>query len=122
MLSRSVAVTVVGNMLEIIAPSEVREELRELLDDPDKGYPAAEALMAEELHERWTFIRPEEVGALTDSPILTEDDGLEYADNGDRTIGGRVVWFPNYQVTDPWRTLADDGVVYFVIADDTGVE
>jgi hypothetical protein len=59
-------------------------------------------------------IRPEDVGALTDSPIIAE--GVEYDPGG--TIGrvGNVWWFPNYQVTDPAEVLVETGEVIFTAA------
>ena len=42
----------------------------------------------------WTWIEPEQIGALTDAPILSNDAG--YNDDGIMEIDGDVWWYPNY--------------------------
>ena len=59
------------------------------------------------------IVLPEWIGALTDSPIFTDE--LEY-DGGDTdTVShvGRVWWFPDYQILDPMQILLDTGEVIF---------
>lgn len=51
----------------------------------------------------WIF--PEEIGALTDAPILGNRD-----DDGEPTS---VWWYPQYQVRSPQEDLAEDGQVIF---------
>lgn len=88
----------------------------------EDGYYGAEQVVAEGYHERLYFIRPEAIGALTDSPILT--DGADYSDEAMEHDGplpyadAAVWWFPNYMVQDPWRELASKGRVVFTRAQD----
>ncbi|MCZ2113085.1 MAG: hypothetical protein LC131_04525 [Anaerolineae bacterium] len=56
-------------------------------------------------------VAPEDIGALTDAPILTDD--LEVDDQGVKTIHGRVWWFPNYQIESFAETLIKTGNVTF---------
>ena len=67
----------------------------------------------------WEWIAPEEVGALTSAPILS--DSAERDDEGQLLTVGRVFWFPNYQVESPVRTLHERGAVTFsgVLSDKT---
>lgn len=79
-------------------------------------YYYAESMVADWLHEAYEFVDPGHVpGAMTDSPILVDCDGLYYPDNGERIIGesARVFWFPNYMVQCPWETLRNRGRVEF---------
>lgn len=55
---------------------------------------------------RW--VRPEQIGALTDAPIIGKGVGVDR--------GLRVWWFPNYQVTSPQEVVARQGSVYFTAA------
>src|SRR5687767_457297 len=59
----------------------------------------------------WEWIAPEEIGALTDAPILS--DSVERDDQGRLMKVGDVYWFPNYQVESAVQTLHDTGKVTF---------
>lgn len=59
-------------------------------------------------------INPEDVGALTDAPILTDE--LKIEDNGDVTVTGNVWWFPDYMVSNFADVLIEKGVVSFAAA------
>jgi len=63
-----------GNGMRLTLGNEGRAELAEALRD---GYARGESLVGEWLHEAFEFIRPEEIGALTDAPILCNCDGLD---------------------------------------------
>lgn len=109
-----------GNDLIITADNESRADLADAYRDRSNygGCIKAEMLVGEGLHEKWEFILPESVGALTDAPILCDCDGLDYPDDGYLTVreDATVAWFPNYMVTDPWVSLRNTGRVTFTIA------
>lgn len=46
----------------------------------------------------FSFVLPEDVGALTDAPIISD--------------GHDVWWFPDYMVTDPWALLRQGRVEF----------
>lgn len=97
------------NGLRITARNGARRELAEA-----DGYPARESLVAEWLHERFEFLRPESIGALTDAPILGDSYAIERDENGELIhTGGPVWWFPDYAVRDPWEELKNTGRVIF---------
>lgn len=102
----------IGDALQLKLGNAGRAELADALRD---GYWKAESLVAEWLHEAFEFIRPEEIGALTDAPILCDCDGLDYPDTGDRETrdDARIFWFPDYMIRDPWAELARRGRVEF---------
>ncbi len=59
----------------------------------------------------WELLRPEEIGALTGAPILSDE--TERDDSGSLKKLGRVYWFPNYQIESPIRTLWEKEIVTF---------
>lgn len=94
--------------LQITADHDERNQLRE-----DRGADAdfesdkytAEMLEPVICNSEYDWVLPEEIGALTDAPIL-----------GTRDQEGKpeaCFWFPNYQVTSPQRELHEHGVCIF---------
>ncbi|CAB4185707.1 hypothetical protein UFOVP1492_7 [uncultured Caudovirales phage] len=65
----------------------------------------------------WYIVPPEDIGALTSSPIIGA--GAIHAEEGDqdRPMDYALVWwFPDYQVVDPIEVLLKHGSVTFVSA------
>lgn len=110
----AIRATLRNNTVLLTADNESRAELADAFRDG--GSLRAELYIGDELHEKWEFVRPEEVGALTDSPILAECDGLDRDDNGDLTAVGKVAWFPDYAVRDPWEELRNRGRTVFTLS------
>lgn len=81
------------------------------------GYWAAESLVCEMLRAAGLdIIPPENVGALTEAPIVAEAD---YPDTGPSPVpagGAAIWWFPDYQVMDPWEQLKNRGRVVLTLA------
>lgn len=48
---------------------------------------------------------------LTSAPCIAES--MTTAENGERTVLGKLWWFPDYMVRDPLAELLETGVVYF---------
>lgn len=59
-------------------------------------------------------LNPEDIAALTDAPILTDDRTIE--DDGSVTVSGKIWWFPNYMVTNFADELIDSGRTVFTLA------
>lgn len=59
-------------------------------------------------------LRPEQVGALTDSPIFAE--GIEHDPDGVIGRTENVWWYPNYQIENPAEILINTGEVMFTAA------
>lgn len=86
-----------------------------------KGWNAAEDYVTEALHERFEFIGPEKVAALTAAPILARSDDVDMSDEADAAGAlGRLLptaeavwWYPDYAVLSPWEELLRDGKVIF---------
>lgn len=110
----TIRATLRNNTLLLTADNSGRSEMAEALS---YGSGHGEMLVSDELHERWEFIAPEVVGALTDSPILAECDGIERDYDGEITKVGKVAWFPDYAVRDPWQELRNRGRTVFTLAD-----
>lgn len=100
-----------GN-LHITLLTEAREDVQEI---PSSQTMDADNKLAEIIHWQlangWTFLSPEDAGALTDSPILSED--VNYDDHGNAQHVGIVYWYPEYQVKDPVAQLLENGFVDF---------
>ena len=58
-------------------------------------------------------VNPEDVGALTDAPLMTDDCRIE--DDGTVQVFGSVWWFPNYMVTNFAEKLIEAGKVVFAL-------
>lgn len=106
-----------GSLL-ILADNADRSELADRYRSG--GCMAAEFAVAELLHERLTFIPPENIGALTSAPIFANEVNWSECDNGGITPvpypESLVWWYPNYAVSDPWEELRNHGRVVFTAA------
>jgi hypothetical protein len=79
------------------------------------GYQQAEGEVVEYLSStsELALIPPENIGALTDAPILAE---AEYPNDGSGPVpydDAPVYWFPDYAIRDPWEELKNKGRVEF---------
>lgn len=72
-------------------------------------------ILEDHLANGWENLRPEEIGALTCSPVLSQDVTRDA--EGKVIDVGTVYWFPDYQVRDVIEELRDKLRVVF-----TGVE
>src|ERR1700722_17299367 len=94
-----------GNKLRIVLTSDGKAELQQRIDDghligPDD---VLYDLLEYHLCKGWEMIRPEEIGALTSAPIISDD--VARNDDGDIIEIGSVYWFPNYQILSPSSEL-----------------
>ena len=64
-------------------------------DDPSDEYEALESL----IENGWDYVQPSEIGALTDSTILSDE--AERNDYGDLQSVGRIFWDADYMVENP---------------------
>lgn len=76
-----------GN-LKITFTREGRAEAREALADGKNDFEVFADLIEYQICNGWEYIRPEEVGALTDATIISDD--CERDDHGDLVKCGRV--------------------------------
>ena len=93
--------------LQIMLTREGRDEL----NSDEFTYPDFDEMIEWQLCNGWEFIWPEEIGALTDAPILS--DAAERDDKGVLTSVGRVYWYPQYQVHNPVEELDRHVSIYF---------
>lgn len=99
-----------GN-LKISASKELRAELGQ---DNELWQESYENDVNE---DGWRILDPADIGALTDAPIIC-DDNWTVDDDGDFEVfpEAKVWWFPNYMVENPMETLATTGEVIFTSA------
>lgn len=106
--------------LVFTADAETREEIRELMAkyaDPDSRYNWYD--MEGDVFEYavcngLSRVDPYDIGALTDSPIYS-DDSMD--DDGKFSDDANFFWYPEYMVSDPIEILMDEGRVVFTKAD-----
>lgn len=102
--------------LRIKLDPERREDLREMIEDAEKNHKGdilgdvIETMLA----NGFQWIRPEDIAALTDAPIISDE--ADYDDQGKLVNIGRVFWFPAYEGVDPVRVLYEKGEVVFDVA------
>lgn len=63
---------------------------------------------------RLTAINPEDIGALTEAPLVAND--IEQLDDGAIRVHGQVWWYPAYERYNFAEVLARDGKVTFTKA------
>jgi len=101
----------VNGDLRITLLPEAREDVQEISSSQQLS---ADAKLAEtiewHLGEGWSFVNPEDIGALTEAPILSED--VDYDNRGQAKVGV-VFWYPEYEVKDPVEQLLENGFVDF---------
>jgi hypothetical protein len=85
---------------EALLTAPINEALARLLEWP--------------LANGWEWIAPEEIGALTSAPILSDD--AERDDDGTLVAITTVYWFPNYQIISEVEELSERGYVEFELA------
>ena len=100
-----------GNLHITLLP-EAREDVQEIASSQEL---TADNKLAEviewHLGEGWSFISPEDIGALTDAPILSDD--IDYDEYGKVRHVGAVYWYSEYEVKDPVAQLLENGFVDF---------
>lgn len=85
-----------------------------------KAHKAGETILAEMMEDiicnsAWAFLAPEEIGALTDAPIIGSE--VFHDDLGNIETTGNVYWFPDYMIEDPAKILYKAGQIVFTKAD-----
>jgi len=60
-------------------------------------------LLEDHLSNGWEMVPPEDIGALTAAPILSDEIGRD--EDGRVTEARRVYWYPDYQIRDEIEEL-----------------
>jgi hypothetical protein len=87
------------------ADSETRAYWRQLAE----SYKEGELLESAICNSEYDFVSPEELGALTDAPII---GAISRDDTGDIT-SGHIWYYDRYAIENPWTLLIDNGYVIF---------
>ena len=104
-----VTLTKTGRALRLTLTPEGREELQARVDagqsiDTDT---TLYDLLEDHLCNGWDWIRPEEIGALTSAPILSDECSRN--DEGEITSIGAVYWHERYQIESATNELLTTG-------------
>lgn len=89
-----------GGELRIALTENGQTEFSTIIEERDRhGINAAlRALLEDHLCNGWEMVPPEDLGALTSAPILSDE--ISRDEKGRVTEAGRVYWYPDYQVRD----------------------
>jgi len=103
----------VGGDLEILLNRNGRRNFADIRQQRDAfGINAAlHALLEDHLCSGWEMVPPEDIGALTAAPILSDE--IVRDDEGRVTEAGRVYWYPDYQVRDEIEEIRKELVLLF---------
>jgi len=100
--------------LKITLTPEGREHIADHRDDEGDERTFYD-LIESHLCNGWTLVNPQDIGALTEAVILSDD--VEIADDGRIVhVGSVYANIHNYQITSPVDALLADGVVIFLAA------
>ncbi len=100
-----------GNLHITLLP-EAREDVQEIASSQQLTSDNKLAEVIEwHIGNGWSFVSPEDVSALTDAPILSDD--IEYGNNGQVQRVGVVYWYQEYEIHDPIEQLLKHGFVDF---------
>jgi hypothetical protein len=95
----------VPNGLKISVSLDQREDL-----DPEKSWEEGFEYL---LSNGWDAIPPEEIGALTDAPIIGH---AERDERGEMVDAYDIYWYPEYELKNPIEELKKNGEVIFTKA------
>lgn len=101
-----------NDVLKITTDSEGQAELKEMgegVQSDDVMYDVFEPVVCNGL----AWVAPEDIGALTDAPILSDDskdDDDKYPEDA------KFYWYPSYQLKSPLCDLRDFGEAIFTQA------
>jgi hypothetical protein len=100
-----------GNV-RIVLLQEAKDDVQEIASQEVDADSKLSETIEWQLCNGWSLVRPEEIGALTDAPILSEE--IEHDDQGNVLKVGMVYWYPQYEVLDPVEQLLENGYIEFV--------
>ena len=86
------------------------DEIEELRDDHGTNA-ALYNLLEDHLCNGWEMVPPEDIGALTSAPILSDE--IVRDDQGKIIEAGRLFWYPDYAVRDEIEELRERLVLVF---------
>ena len=100
-----------GNLRIVLLPA-ARADVEEIASQEMDADSRLAETIEWQLSNGWSLLRPEDIGALTEAPILSEE--VDYDDQGNVDRVGTVYWYPQYDVFDPIGQLLTNGSVEFV--------
>jgi hypothetical protein len=100
----------INNNLIIIITKKGRAFAMELLKTNRGSNQNLWELLEEHLTNGWDWINPEDVGALTEAPILS--DTADYDDNGNLVDIKRCWGYMDYMIYNPIEQLLKNGKIF----------
>ena len=95
--------------LQICSTENGQAHFATILEERDSHgiHAALCALLEDHLCNGWEMVPPEDIGALTAAPILSDE--ILRNDEGRIVEAGRVYWYPDYAVRDEIEELRESG-------------
>jgi len=99
--------------LEILLTGEGQANFDTVQEERDAHgiHAALWTLLEDHLGSGWEMVPPEDIGALTAAPILSDE--IERDEGGRVVEAGRVYWFPDYAVRDEIEELREKLMIVF---------
>lgn len=97
------------NGLILVPTKDGIAEAKDFLDARPNGHGCLEDLLEDHLGNGWEFISPEEIGAMTEGLIISDD--VQRDEEGKFLDASDIYWFADYQVVDEISELAQGKVV-----------
>ena len=100
---------------------DIKEDLTELIElyntgERDHVMIWLDLLEHHSCNDVYSYVMPEKIGALTDSPIIGYEAYLDEDGEIEENEDTKYWWFPNYMVTDELDELFNNGSVIFEAA------
>jgi hypothetical protein len=101
-----------GYNLLLVPTAEGRREARRLLGTVSSDRALVD-LLEDHLGNGWDILAPEEIGALTEAPIIAESDEIFRNDRNEVVLAGKIYYFDKYAILDEIEEFAKGKSVMF---------
>lgn len=103
--------------IQMVSVEKIGKKLRltllpEARDDIELGKTHLSDVIEHQLCNGWQWVNPEEIGALTEAPIITDD--YEWDEHGNLTHCGSVYAYMDYMLYDPVDELVKNGYIELI--------
>jgi hypothetical protein len=102
-----------GYNLRLVPTKEGRREARHLMNRGVGSDRALIELLEDHLGNGWDILAPEEIGALTEAPIVAESDEIFRNDRNEVVLAGKIYYFDKYAILDEIEEFAKGKSVMF---------
>ncbi len=102
-----------GDLIIAISDQNELQEIKDAIAGGDTSDDAMYDVFEHLIANGYSWVAPEQIGALTDAPILTDSPSL---DDGSIDPQGKIWWYPQYETRSPLEDIAETGKTTFTLA------